>query len=506
MRIKAIFLFFLVLSIKASDYQNKSIYELQELIEATDNKKLFIDDYLSYLETNDVVNSINSLHSSKELYKSYVYSRRAPMRGVPIFIKDNIDLYGLANTAGSLLMSDNLPRDDAQLVKKLKKAGFLVVGKTNLSEWANFRGQRSVSGWSSFGGQTRNPYNLEYNPCGSSSGSAAVVAEGLAPVSIGTETNGSITCPASMNGVVGIKPTVGLVSRDGIIPISATQDTAGPMARTVIEAAEVLKAISGRDPKDPATRNIPQNYNYDELINLDKSYLKDKRIGVIVIGNNASTTEIELDKKVRENIAKAGGEIIDITLDAFTDDDWSKALFLLFYEFNNGLNEYLKQSNSEHKSIDDNIENNLKREDEILKYFGQELMIESSKAAKGKIYDGEKSELIYAGATDVTLKAQSIIDKTLEDNSIDLIVGLTRNPAWKIDYENGDNFSNSWGNGSLSAIAGYPHITIPLSYVDGLPVGVSFMASSWEESKLINAAFAFEHVNNFTPRPIRDTK
>jgi Asp-tRNA(Asn)/Glu-tRNA(Gln) amidotransferase A subunit family amidase len=225
-----------------------------------------------------------------------------------------------------------------------------------------------------------------------------------------------------------------------------------------------------------------------------------------VLGNNASATEIELDKKVRENIATAGGEIIDITFDAFTDDDWSKALFLLFYEFNNGLNEYLKQSNSEHKSIDDIIENNLKREDEILKYFGQELMIESSKAAKGKIYEGEKSELIYADATAVTLKAQSMIDKTLEDNSIDLIVGLTRNPAWKIDYENGDNFSNSWGNGSLSAIAGYPHITIPLSYVDGLPVGVSFMASSWEESKIINAAFAFEYVNNFIPRPIRDTK
>ena len=506
MRIKAIFLFFLVLSIEARDYQHKSIYELQELIEASDNKKLFIDDYLSYLETNDVINSINSLHSSNELYKSYVYSRRAPWRGVPIFIKDNIDSYGLANTAGSLLMSDNLPRDDAQLVKNLKKAGFLVVGKTNLSEWANFRGQRSVSGWSSFGGQTLNPYNLEYNPCGSSSGSAAVVAEGLAPVSIGTETNGSITCPASMNGVVGIKPTVGLVSRDGIIPISATQDTAGPMARTVLEAAEVLKAISGQDPKDPATRNIPRNYNYDALIDLDKNYLKDKRIGVIMLGNNASATEIELDKKVRENIAIAGGEIIDITFDAFTDDDWSKALFLLFYEFNNGLNEYLKKSNSEHKSIDDIIENNLKREDEILKYFGQELMIESSKAAKGKIYEGEKSELIYANATAVTLKAQSIINKTLEDNSIDLIVGLTRNPAWKIDYENGDNFSNSWGNGSLSAIAGYPHITIPLSYVEGLPVGVSFMASSWEESKLINAAFAFEHVNNFTPRPIRDTK
>ena len=506
MRIKTIFLFFLVLLVKAEDYQNKSIYELQELIEASDNKKLFIDDYLSYVEANDVVNSINSLHSSQDIYKSYIYSRRAPWRGVPIFIKDNIDSYGLANTAGSLLMIDNLPRDDAQLVKNLKKSGFLVVGKTNLSEWANFRGQKSISGWSSFGGQTLNPYNLEYNPCGSSSGSAAVVAEGLAPVSIGTETNGSITCPASMNGVVGIKPTVGLVSRDGIIPISATQDTAGPMARTVIEAAEVLKAISGRDPKDPATRKIPRNYNFDELINPNKNYLKDKRIGVIVLGDDASATEIKLDKQVREIIATAGGEIVDITLDAFTDDDWSKALFILFYEFNNGLNEYLKQSNSKHKSIDEVIENNLKREDEILKYFGQELMIESSKAAKGKIYDEEKSEIIYGDATAVTLKAQSIIDKTLQDNSVELIVGLTRNPAWKIDYENGDNFSNSWGNGSLSAIAGYPHITIPLSYVSGLPVGVSFMASSWEESNIINAAFAFEHVNNFIPRPIRDTK
>ena len=256
-KIKSSFFFYSTF-LCAGSLQFHSIEEFKESFDASQNKKAFIEEYIkdiNYLDSE--VNSIVSLYDTAEIYKSYVYSRNKEWQGIPILIKDNIDSLGLANTAGSLSMLDNFPRRDANLVTKLKKSGFLVIGKANLSEWANFRGRNSVSGWSSYGGQTRNPYNLDYNPCGSSSGSAAAVALGLVPVSIGTETNGSITCPASINGVVGIKPTVGLVSRHGIIPISSTQDTAGPMARNVYDAAVVLKTISGKDPKDKATNKIP---------------------------------------------------------------------------------------------------------------------------------------------------------------------------------------------------------------------------------------------------------
>mgnify|MGYP003299943490 FL=1 len=208
------------------------------------------------------------------------------------------DAKNLANTAGSKALLDNLPKDDAQIIKNLKKAGFVIAGKTNLSEWANFRASSSTSGWSSVGGQTYNPYNLKYNPCGSSSGSAAIVAEGIAPASIGTETNGSIVCPASINGVVGVKPTVGLVSRDGIIPISSSQDTAGPMARSVYDAAIVLEAISGRDPKDKITFNIPRDYDFKGLTKLDPNYLNGKRIGVIKISDDAPEVTKNLTNKI----------------------------------------------------------------------------------------------------------------------------------------------------------------------------------------------------------------
>ncbi len=279
-------IFFLLLPLffcNADSLQFHSIEEFKESFDVSQNKKAFIEEYIKDIDYLDSeVNSIVSLYDTAEIYKSYVYSRNKEWQGIPILIKDNIDSLGLANTAGSLSMLDNFPRRDANLVTKLKKSGFLVIGKTNLSEWANFRGRNSVSGWSSYGGQTRNPYNLDYNPCGSSSGSAAAVALGLVPVSIGTETNGSITCPASINGVVGIKPTVGLVSRHGIIPISSTQDTAGPMARNVYDAAVVLKTISGKDPKDKATSKIPSNFDFSGLVNLNSNFLKGKRIGLIL--------------------------------------------------------------------------------------------------------------------------------------------------------------------------------------------------------------------------------
>ncbi len=489
-------LFFACFLYSETDFRDISISEYKLLLSETKNTKQLYRDYLLNARLSDKdINSIVSLYGPNELYKSYIYSRSANWRGVPIFVKDNIDTINLANTAGSKALLDNLPKDDAQLIKKLKKAGFVIAGKTNLSEWANFRASSSTSGWSSVGGQTYNPYNLKYNPCGSSSGSAAIVAEGIAPASIGTETNGSIVCPASINGVVGIKPTVGLVSRDGIIPISSSQDTAGPMARSVYDAAIVLEAISGRDPKDKATFKIPGDYDFKGLTKLDADYLNGKRIGVIKVSEDAPQVTKNLMDKIIIVLEKLGAEVIEISLKPLDNDDWSKEFYLLLYEFNVGLNDYLQKSSSKTRNIKQLIEFNNQNKREILKYFGQDILEESIKAVDDTAY-GNALMLINA--------SKARIDTVLEEESIIALVGLTRNPAWKINYKTGDNFENGWGNGSISAIAGYPHITIPLDYVDGLPTGVSFMGTAWDEVNLLNIAYSFEQENKFFPRPSRD--
>ena len=489
-------LFFACFLYSETDFRDISISEYKLLLSETKNTKQLYRDYLLNARLSDKdINSIVSLYVPNDLYKSYIYSRSANWRGVPIFVKDNIDTINLANTAGSKALLDNLPKDDAQIIKKLKKAGFVIAGKTNLSEWANFRASSSTSGWSSVGGQTYNPYNLKYNPCGSSSGSAAIVAEGIAPASIGTETNGSIVCPASINGVVGIKPTVGLVSRDGIIPISSSQDTAGPMARSVYDAAIVLEAISGRDPKDKATFKIPGDYDFKGLTKLDADYLNGKRIGVIKVSEDAPQVTKNLMDKIIIVLEKLGAEVIEISLKPLDNDDWSKEFYLLLYEFNVGLNDYLQKSSSKTRNIKQLIEFNNQNKREILKYFGQDILEESIKAVDDTAY-GNALILINA--------SKARIDTVLEEESIIALVGLTRNPAWKINYKTGDNFENGWGNGSISAIAGYPHITIPLDYVDGLPTGVSFMGTAWDEVNLLNIAYSFEQENKFFPRPSRD--
>ena len=479
-----------------TDFRDISISEYKNLLSETKNTKQLYRDYLLNARLSDKeINSIISFYGPNELYRSYIYSRSANWRGVPIFVKDNIDTKNLANTAGSKALLDNLPKDDAQIIKNLKKAGFVIAGKTNLSEWANFRDSGSTSGWSSVGGQTYNPYNLKYNPCGSSSGSAAIVAEGIAPVSIGTETNGSIVCPASINGVVGIKPTVGLVSRDGIIPISSSQDTAGPMARSVYDAAIVLEAISGRDPKDKTTFNIPRNYDFKGLTKLNDNYLDGKRIGVIEVPENAPEVVKNLTNKIIKTFENLGSEVVEISLSPLSKDDWDNELYLLLYEFNVGLNNYLQKSNSKTRNLEQLIEFNNQNKREILKYFGQDILEESVKATNNTAYK-DVLKLIDA--------SKARIDGLLEEESIIAIVGLTRNSAWKINYRTGDNFENGWGNGGISAIAGYPHITIPLDYVNGMPTGISFMGTAWDEVNLLNIAYSFEQENKFFPRPTRD--
>ena len=503
MKNKAIFSLLLSLFLcNAETLQFNSIEEFRKSLAESQNKKTFIETYLKEITRLDrEVNSIISLYDTTQLYKSYVYGRNKEWQGVPILIKDNIDSLGLANTAGSLSMLDNFPRRDAHLVNKLKKSGFLIIGKANLSEWANFRGRNSVSGWSSYGGQTRNPYDLDYNPCGSSSGSAAAVALGLTPVSIGTETNGSITCPASINGVVGIKPTVGLVSRHGIIPISSTQDTAGPMARNVYDAAVVLKTISGKDIKDTATSKIPSNFDFSGLVNLNKNYLEGKKIGLILPGDGDLEITFTLINKAKEVFLSSGAEIVPLTLEPLPNNFWSSALFILEHEFFISLNEYLKKSKSSMKNIQAIVDFNNANRKETMSFYGQEYFLSSIAAGPGKKIGDISTDEIYQEALRIVEFSRKYLDKVLMENELDAIVGLTRNTAWKIDYKNGDNFENGWGNGALSAISGYPHITIPLALVDGFPTGLSFMGTAWDEVNLLNLAYSFEQQNSFFPKP-----
>ena len=503
MKNKAIFSLLLFLFLcHAETLQFNSIEEFRKSLAESQNKKTFIETYLKEITHRDrEVNSIISLYDTTQLYKSYIYGKNKEWQGVPIVIKDNIDSLGLANTAGSLSMLDNFPRRDAHLVNKLKKSGFLIIGKANLSEWANFRGRNSVSGWSSYGGQTRNPYNLDYNPCGSSSGSAAAVALGLTPVSIGTETNGSITCPASINGVVGIKPTVGLVSRHGIIPISSTQDTAGPMARNVYDAAVVLKIISGKDIKDKATSKIPSNFDFSGLVNLNKNYLEGKKIGLILPGDGDLEITFTLINKAKEIFLSSGAEIVPLTLEPLPNNFWPSALFILEHEFFINLNEYLKNSKSSMKNMQSIVDFNNANRKETMSFYGQEYFLSSIAAGPGKKIGDISTDEIYQDALKIVEFSRKYLDEILIKNELDAIVGLTRNIAWKIDYKNGDNFENGWGNGALSAISGYPHITIPLALVDGFPTGLSFMGTAWDEVNLVNLAYSFEQQNSFFPKP-----
>jgi amidase len=506
MKYKTIFFLFISTFLICSEsVQYLSISEFQKYISNSSSKRNFLGDYLEELTLLDKdTNSIISLYETNQLYRSYVYGRNKDWQGVPILLKDNIDAKGLANTAGSISLTDNFPQSDAHLVKNLKKAGFLILGKANLSEWANFRGEKSVSGWSSYGGQTRNPYNYDYSPCGSSSGSAAAVALGLVPVSIGTETNGSITCPASMNGVVGIKPTVGLVSRHGIIPISSTQDTAGPLARSVLDAAIVLQAISGKDPKDVYTHSIPSNYDFDALTKLNTDYLNGKRIGLIMPDLNAPNEALRLIEKVKKQLKSNGAEVIEVRFYGMPENFWSAALFVLQHEFYIGLNSYLKKSKSRMQDMESVIDFNKLNSKQVMSFYGQEYFIKSVESAPGRTIGSVRTENIYQESLKTLEYAKKAIDDTLADNKLDALVGLTRNTAWKINYQTGDTFENGWGNGALSAISGYPHITIPLDFSDGLPTGVSFMGSAWDEVKLLNMAYSFEQNNKFFPKPIQD--
>ena len=412
----------------------------------------------------------------------------------PIAVKDNIDVVGFANTAGSKALENNFPNKNAFLAQKLIDNGYFVIGKTNLSEWANFRSSTSTSGWSSMGGQTINPYGEMRTPCGSSSGSGVVVATGLVDVAIGTETNGSVSCPSSVNGIVGIKPTVGLVSRSGIIPISSTQDTAGPMANSVSSAAKILEIISGVDLDDPATLNIPDDFNFNFTSDLNDASLAGKRFGLLPTGSMNSDGKLML-KKIRMMLEEAGATVIDI--DDNREYPGPEELLVLLYEFKVGLEQYLASSNSEFKTLDELIAFNEDNKDEVLKHFDQSHFYDSNETPS------QKEE--YLLALERVLQTRDEIDSFIKKYDIEALVGLSWSPAWAINHEGGDDEAIAeykfWVNGSYAAMAGYPHVTIPFEYIDNLPIGMSFIGSKWDDKKLIEFAYAAEQLIQFKPSP-----
>jgi len=422
---------------------------------------------------------------------------RGPLHGIPILIKDNIDTADrMMTTAGSLALVGSKPAQDALVARKLRDAGAVILGKTNLSEWANFRSSHSSSGWSGRGGQTQNAYVLERNPCGSSSGSGSAAAANLCAAAIGTETDGSVVCPSSANSLVGIKPTVGLVSRSGIIPISHSQDTAGPMARTVSDAAILLGALTGIDPSDPATRDSTGKSFTDYTQFLNRDGLRGARLG---IARKYFGFSDRVDKLMNDRIAdlkKLGAVIVDPadipTSGKFDDSE----LEVLLYEFKADLNAYLGRlgTSSQVHSLKEVIAFNEKNREREMPYFGQDLFIKAE--AKGPLTD--KKYLQALQKNHLLSRAQGI-DFIMRKHRLDAMIAPTGGPAWPTDWINGDHFTG--GYSSASAVAGYPHITVPAGYVYGLPVGISFFGAAWSEPKLIKYAYAFEQATKARQPP-----
>ncbi len=420
---------------------------------------------------------------------------RGPLHGIPIMVKDNIDSGDkMMTTAGSLALAGSTAPKDAFIVKKLRESGAVLLGKTNLSEWANFRSFRSSSGWSGRGRQTRNPYALDRNPCGSSSGSGAAVSGNMCAITIGTETNGSIVCPSSANGVVGIKPTVGLWSRSGIIPISHTQDTAGPMGRTVADAAALLGPLTGIDEVDAVTSESEGNSEVDYTQYLDANALRGKRIGILggTFGYHEKVDEIF--EGVKEVITSQGAEIVDDVKVAEDGAYGNSGFEVLLYEFKDGMNKYLKtRPDASVKTLADIIQFNKDNEEEEMTYFPQGILEQSEE--KGPLTDPEYKEALN---TVVTVSREGI-DKALSDNQLDAIIGVTGGPAWPIDVINGDHFGT--GSSTPAARSGYPNVTVPAGYVHGLPVGMSIFGGKYQEPKLISIAYAYEQATKVRKAP-----
>lgn len=442
--------------------------------------------------------NFDALQRATELDQERAAGRvRGPLHGIPVLIKDNIDTADtLKTSAGSLALADSIALRDAGLVERLRAAGAIILGKTNLSEWANFRSTRSSSGWSARGGQCRNPYALDRSPCGSSSGTGAAIAANLAPVGVGTETDGSIVCPSSANGLVGIKPTVGLISRAGIVPISASQDTAGPMARSVRDAALLLGVLAGVDARDAATSVSARRGQDDYSRYCDDDGLAGARLGVVrKLAGFLPSVDALFDEALRA-MKKAGAELIEVTLPHQGEYDQAEFEVLLF-EFKAGLDAYLATLGPATKvrTLADLIAFNERERGRVMPYFGQELFLQAQE--KG---DLRTPAYVQARATCQRLSRTEGLDVVLRKQRLDALVAPTGGPAWPIDLINGDHFVGGAAS-SVAAVSGYPHVTVPAGAVFGLPVGLSFIGAAWSEAALVRLASGFEAVTRHRRAP-----
>ncbi len=422
---------------------------------------------------------------------------RGPLHGIPVLIKDNIATADkMQTTAGSLALQGSRAVSDAFIVTRLREAGAIILGKTNLSEWANFRSTRSTSGWSSRGGLTKNPHALDRNTSGSSSGSGAAAAAGFATVTVGTETDGSIISPSNSNGIVGIKPTLGLVSRSGIIPIAASQDTAGPMTRTVADAAVLLSVLAGTDAKDGATKEAAARMQ-DYTKFLDKDGLKGKRIGVVrsQFGGRNDLVSAVIEKSL-EVLKAQGATLVDLTDLPGAGKYGATEFEVLLYEFKAGIAAYLAEyaPDSPIKSLADVMAFNEKNSSRVMPYFQQETIVRA--VGKGGL---DSKEYLDALANNLKFSREEGIDKALKDNKLDALVAPSGSPAWLTDFVRGDFYGG--GFSQAAAVAGYPHITVPAGFVSGLPCGLSFVGAAWSEPALIAMAFAFEQASKARRAP-----
>jgi len=502
------------------DVEDSAIADLQRRME-TDNptlrltSRLLVEKYLCRIGETDLglrgVHSIIDLNSTGATAAADQLDAerreghtRGPLHGIPIVLKDNIDTGdGMQTTAGSLALEGSPAAADAFIVTRLRAAGAIILGKTNMSEWANFRSTHSSSGWSARGAQTRNPYALDRNPSGSSSGSGAAVAASFAAAGIGTETDGSIVSPSGLASLVGIKPTLGLVSRTGIIPIAHSQDTAGPMARTVTDAALLLGVMAGTDPRDPATKDADRKGQRDYTRYLDRDGLRGARIGVVrnrLFGYSPSADR--LAEAAIDDMKRQGAVIVDPanipTLGKFDDSEFD----VLLYEFKADLNAYLASRAASSpglavRSLKDVIAFNNAHSQQELRFFGQEIMEMAEK--KGPLTEQKyKQEL----AQNLRLARTQGIDAVMNKYKLDALVAPTGGPAWLIDLVNGDGGTASApGPSTVAAVAGYPHITVPMGFVGELPVGLSFFGRAWSEPTLIRLAYAYEQATRHRRPP-----
>lgn len=488
------------------DVQEKSIAQLQaDLTSGAVTSEQLVHAYLARIaeidDTGHTLNSVIALNpQALEQARALDAERaagnlRGPLHGIPVLLKDNIESAENATTAGSLALAQNMTGRDAPLVTRLREAGAIILGKTNLSEWANIRSSSSTSGWSAVGGLTRNPYALDRNACGSSSGSGSAAAASLAAITIGTETDGSIVCPAAINGLVGIKPTVGLVSRTYVVPISHTQDTPGPMGRSVADVAALLNVIAGSDPADAATAEADAR-RVDYVAALDANALQGKRIGVLrfMAGFNPAV-DAQFDAAI-EQLRAAGAEVVEITeapagIDALGNDE----LIILLAELKTDLNAYLATTPQAvtARTLEQVIAFNAATPAETI-FFGQDLF-ERAQATGGTSDPAYRTAVGRAART-----AGQMLDGLLANNRVDVLVAPTYGPSWTTDVVLGDHFSG--GNSStLPAVSGYPHVTVPMGLVHGLPVGISFLGERWSEAKLLSFAFAYEQRANARVAP-----